>query len=249
MRVAPSQCILGFIGLSTVLTVIGFTACAVVLLLAPGEPEVWLYNGGPYIIYPTIGLIIGGIFTIVISIVGCCAVHKDSKMLLILFSVITFIAAGVYLASSATMFVFLHVNQVRSELNGTIVGQMLRYSESTGNNHYYMGNLQKYDRCCGVASYTDWRTYNTSWYQNRIDNVSLAPASCCMQDNQNGNCSASAENIFSTGCLDVVMMRVNIVIDVVLAVTIVMAVFQVIASLMGCYGSHVIWKYEHYDVL
>ncbi len=68
------------------LTVIGFTACAVVLLLAPGEPEVWLYNGGPYIIYPTIGLIIGGIFTIVISIVGCCAVHKDSKMLLILVS-------------------------------------------------------------------------------------------------------------------------------------------------------------------
>ncbi len=54
------------------------------------------------------------------------------------------------------------------------------------------------DDCCGVAGYTDWETYNTSWYQNRMDSRYLAPPSCCVHDNQNRNCSASPENIFRT---------------------------------------------------
>jgi len=57
-----------------------------VVLLSPGEPVLWLYNGGPYAIYPSMGLVVGCILTAVIGFIGCCAVCSDSKIALIVVS-------------------------------------------------------------------------------------------------------------------------------------------------------------------
>lgn len=68
------------------MTIVGCVASAIVLLLAPQEPVVWVYNGGDYTFYPSIGLLIAAFAALMISFVGCCGALRDSKSALILVS-------------------------------------------------------------------------------------------------------------------------------------------------------------------
>lgn len=245
----PSQCILTLVIISSVLVFLGCLACGYVLHFAPEEPSRYI-NGGNYTFIPALCLAAASALSIVALILGCCGIFKDSKVVLIVFAVCAVLVGGIQLGSTSTVFTFMMNGKVRNQVSGVMLKDLLDYSDYNNGSANIFNNIQNDYNCCGISNYSDWRTENTTWRREEDDEKAYAPSSCCTTEYQNNaNCTESTAALKQQGCLDVLANRMKVVVYPVFGFSVALALLEVAAALVACYGAVLIRRYQNYDVL
>lgn len=134
-----------------------------------------LYSASAYI------LIAAGVIVIVTGVVGCCAVLRETKSLLIVYLCLLLcvflleIIAGV-LAYITYQECFPFCYQLDEELKQNLQATMQQKYQQPGEESVTraVDKLQQEFKCCGSHNYTDW-TENVWLEQNQL----LVPDSCC----------------------------------------------------------------------
>jgi len=83
------------------------------LFIAPEEPA-YSFSGTVFTLYPALGFLLSAFLAAPASLLGCWALWRDSKGLLLLFSVCAVIVAGLELASGGVVFAFTYTGEVRA---------------------------------------------------------------------------------------------------------------------------------------
>jgi hypothetical protein len=157
--------------------------------------------------------------------------------------------AGGELVGSGTVFSFAYIGELETAMGHRLWSDVKSFlNEDNSSITYRINNLQHKYSCCGVNGYKDWN--NTRWSEKEGEGQ-LAPESCCKPQFSSGNfnCTFNSSMLFHTGCVDVLLYRMDVAIDCVLGVCVVAALLNLVTAVLACHGARVIRRYQNYSVL
>lgn len=145
---------------------------------------------------PALIILVIGILTIVLGMIGCCAAFKDQKCGTgLFFTLLLIIFIGLI---TGTALSFVYSKDIDNDLREVMNNGLKDYLDRK-NIRSEVDMVQSEFHCCGVDNYTDW--VSTSWYHNQTDHSIKYPTSCC----KNHTCHYSKEeehdkNLYQEGC-------------------------------------------------
>ncbi|VDM98358.1 unnamed protein product [Thelazia callipaeda] len=101
------------------------------------------------------GMIIHGIYMIVVALIGCCGSSRESPVLLTIY-VITVSVIVACTMSSAVYLIFIKSN-VDAEISNTLAQMVQNYYRGSGIITESLDRLQQAFQCCGNAGCSDFR--------------------------------------------------------------------------------------------
>jgi len=172
---------------------------------------------------PAIVLLVAGGFIFVFAFLGCCGALKESKCLLILYSILLIVLFLVFLVLGILSLIFFkNDNNVE-----TVKDEMLKSIRLYKNDPAIQESwdlVQRTFKCCGVSTgITDWV----------VNNEGKIPGSCCKneEDCLSGGLFAEAANVirsgyWGTGCLTKFMSGADIIgyVSIGIAAAMIMAI-------------------------
>ncbi|XP_066247857.1 CD63 antigen-like [Euwallacea similis] len=179
------------------------------------------------VLAPPVVLIVAGCIVFLVASLGCYGAIRESYYMLMGFAVCLSIIFIIELAVGIAAAVYK--NDVHKELKNIMRESMSRYQTSESDKIAW-DNLQMKLHCCGVDRPTDWGG-------NR-------PLSCCQPVREGApdptpqhcqNARSGEEILHSTGCFDVIEMKVQNASQVLIGVGIGIAFIEVIGIILACW--------------
>lgn len=142
-------------------------------------------------------LVAAGCLVLVVAVVGCVAVYKEQRCLLLLY---TFLLLLIFvLEAMAGFLAFVYQEQVETELKMNLNNTFLEYYHVDGAKTQAIDHFQKEFKCCGALRFEDWRY--SKWYKEHRNQQSLVPDSCCKSPSPNCGVRDHPSNIQYDGCM------------------------------------------------
>jgi len=127
---------------------------------------------------PALILLVVGILSCLLGLVGCVATFKEQKCITgLYFALLLIIFFGLVTGGALS---FIYSKYIDEDLREVMTDGMKNYLQSE-DAHAEVDLIQENVMCCGVDNYTDW--IETDWYRNQSDPSIRYPQSCCAQLN------------------------------------------------------------------
>lgn len=151
-----------------------------------------LYSASAYI------LIAAGVVVVVTGVVGCCAVLRETKSLLIVY--LCLLLCVFLLEIIAGVLAYITYQELDEELKQNLQATMQQKYQQPGEESVTLAvdKLQQEFKCCGSHNYTDW-TENVRLEQKQL----LVPDSCCKTPTEGCGSRDHPSNIYKVegGCI------------------------------------------------
>lgn len=187
-------------------------------------------------------LMVVGVVVFVIGFFGCCGAAKESRCMILTFIVLLCVVLVLEIAAAALAFVLRNkITKVIEDhmKNATVNYNLTGYTGVT----LTWDKVQKKFKCCGAASYDDWKT------NVKLNSTGSVPDSCCNSPSPAPQCGhgqrKTHDAIYTNGCVkgfvEWASSNILIVGGIAAALTVVEIIGIVIA---GCLVSSIRRHYE-----
>lgn len=169
-------------------------------------------------------LIAAGALVMIIGGIGCCAVVKENKWLLLLYSFLVLMIFILEIASGIMAYAKRDkvINKIEDAVSKAITNDYgqedkKRFTEA-------IDKAQQQLMCCGVSSGADWK--KSAWYK-KSDKSESVPESCCKK--MTDGCSkGNSSNIYQEGCSQALQDFVKSKMAVVGGIGVGIAILQIL---------------------
>ena len=128
-----------------------------------------------------------GLASMFFSFFGCLGAIRESKALLMLYSVLVGFALLLIFIAAIVAFVFK--GSAEETLEDVMQKEIDRVVDGKQETSKVFDLLQKEGHCCGIHNYTDWKE------------APVFPVSCC-KDQEKCDCLTTSDDCWDEGCLD-----------------------------------------------
>ncbi|XP_050720968.1 CD151 antigen-like [Eriocheir sinensis] len=175
-------------------------------------------------------LLLAGLLALPAALLACCAVHKEDKCYLLMY---TFLLLFVFLLEAAAgVLAYVYEEQVKGELGHTLQGT---FRSSYGTDEaatLAIDTLQQEFDCCGALSYRDWK--DSEWVLSGAANNNTVPDSCCKTPSPYCGVRDHPSNIWYNGCIHSLGEELAAHLVVLGAVGCGLCVLQVLGIVLAC---------------
>ncbi|EDO47698.1 predicted protein, partial [Nematostella vectensis] len=157
-----------------------------------------LLSNDNYVTVPGL-MIAAGCLVIIVCVVGCVAVIKENRFILVSYLIMLVLIFILEIATGVVAVIYRsEVSKISYELEVGIRGKMNRYGFTDAVTKA-IDDLQKEFKCCGDRGMDSWN--NTSWKQSEISGNNSVPDSCCKSPSPGCGIRLHPNNIQEFGCI------------------------------------------------
>jgi len=182
--------------------------------------------------YPIITyfLLAAGGLVLFVTLLGCCAVWKNNRPLLIFY---IFLLLLIFLVEAMVgILAYVYEEQVQSELELNLNNTCLATYKVDEDKTEAIDFLQEQFHCCGAVAFEDWK-YST-WKAQNLSGPNLVPDSCCKTVTPNCGTRTHPSNINYSGCMSKMAEHMKGHLIILSAVGLGICVLQIFGIIFSC---------------
>lgn len=181
-------------------------------------------------------MMILGLIIFILGFFGCFGSYKESRVLLIIYSVLLIVVIMGEVVAIVVSMIFK--GKVGDEVEKGLTENFDNYIAKDEDAMGLIDDVQDSLKCCGLHNYTTW-TDNKDWKKDHNQTMEI-PVSCCvaeLEDLQGGKCfggkNATTE-YYEEGCYDKAVNILDNNLGLIIGLTCAFLVIQIFGVFLGC---------------
>lgn len=182
--------------------------------------------------YPAVAylLIAAGVFVVIVTFFGCCAIKRENRAILICF---TFMLLLIFLMEAMVgILAYVYKDQVQTELELNLNKTFLEYYKIDRVKTEAIDNMQQEFKCCGAVRFDDWSF--SRWRLDHKSGANRVPDSCCRSVTEQCGKSHHPSNIYYSGCIYKLTSTMESHLNILGAVGLGICVLQLFGMMFSC---------------
>lgn len=180
-------------------------------------------------------MMILGLIIFILGFFGCFGSYKESRVLLIIYSVLLIVVIMGEVVTIVVALIFK--GKIDSEVEKGLTENFNDYIDGDDKAMGLIDDVQSTLECCGLHDSSTW-TANTKWTANHTGKE--IPVSCCVEELEEGEkCYAKTSgnattDFFTEGCLDKAVNILENNMGLIIGLTCAFLVIQIFGVCLGC---------------
>ncbi|GLV37098.1 Tetraspanin 74F [Carabus blaptoides fortunei] len=175
-------------------------------------------------------LVCAGALVVIVTIIGCCALSKENRPLIICF---TFSLLLIFLIEAMVgILAYAYKEQVQTELELNLNNTFLENYYFDPDRTEAIDNMQKEYKCCGAIRFEDWSA--SRWQIEHKSGLNRVPDSCCRSVSVNCGKSHHPSNIYYSGCIYKLTDAMESHLNILGAVGLGICALQIFGMIFSC---------------
>nr|XP_022913448.1 CD151 antigen-like isoform X1 [Onthophagus taurus]XP_022913452.1 CD151 antigen-like isoform X1 [Onthophagus taurus] len=178
----------------------------------------------------TYTLLLAGCLVIFASFLGCLAINKSNKPMLLTY---IFLLALIFLIEAMVGILgFIYLDSVKSELDKNLNETFLTTYQYDEAKTQSIDFIQKEFKCCGAMDFEDWQ--RSKWKTENSSVINKVPDSCCKTLTEHCGIRDHPSNIYYDPCFFKIEELIILHLSNMSAVGLGISILQIFGIIFGC---------------